>query len=106
MLQETLGLSVAIRAGLDGPMLKEYDSEPSRMKMSMEAVSGIPICPEIIIHDNFKWHDADGLHVAIRYGSPHYQLEGRSFRSSFYPFRNVPLVTTQRLPESENSNSF
>ena len=56
-------------------MLKEYDSEQSKKKKSMETVSGTPICPEITIHNNFDWHGADGLYVAIRYGSRHYQLE-------------------------------
>ena len=66
---------MSIRSGLNGPVMTEYDTEPSPTTVCIEAVTGTILCPQITIHKNFNWHEADGLFVAIRYGSKPYQLE-------------------------------
>ena len=69
------GFSVQIRDGFDGEVMQEYDSESgTKTRVSIEAVKGATICPEITIHPEFKWHNADGLYVAIRYGSTPYEI--------------------------------
>ncbi|KAL8796801.1 MAG: hypothetical protein Q9195_000884 [Heterodermia aff. obscurata] len=75
MIYKDLRFSVNIRAGVNGPVLPEYDSERSRTTRSIEAVTDTVLCTQVTIHKNFEWYDADGLYVAIRYGSRDYQIE-------------------------------
>ena len=63
------GLTVSLRNGTDGELMIEYDCEwRTKTRVSIEAVEGVIICPEITIHADFEWHGADGLLLAIRYG--------------------------------------
>lgn len=73
MIQQS-HFSVNIRSGLDGPIMQEYDSENARNTRFIEATTDATICPQIVIHKKFQWHGADGLYVAIRYGSKPYQV--------------------------------
>ena len=75
MIHQDLGFSVNIRAGVNGPVLQEYDSEGGRISRAIEAVTDTVLCTQITFHQGFKWFDADGLYVAIRYGSRDYQIE-------------------------------
>lgn len=75
MIHDQHGFSVSIRNGLNGAIAPEYDSENSRTSRSIEAAADATLCPQITIHKNFNWHGADGLYVAIRYGSRPYQLK-------------------------------
>ena len=75
MIHKDLKFSVNIRAGVSGPILQEYDSEGGRISRSIEAVTGTVLCTQITLHKDFEWFDADGLYVAIRYGSRDYQIE-------------------------------
>lgn len=68
------GLTVSLRNGVDGPLMEEYDCESRTNTRSIEAVEGATICPEITIHSDFNWHNADGLYVAIRYGAEPYEI--------------------------------
>ena len=75
MIHKDHNYSVNIRAGINGPILDEYDSERSRTTRSIEAITDTVLCTQITLHKNFEWFDADGLYVAIRYGSRDYQIE-------------------------------
>lgn len=75
MIHKDLNFSVNIRAGVNGPILQEYDSEGGRISRSIEAVTDTVLCTQITLHKDFEWFDADGLYVAIRYGSRDYQIE-------------------------------
>lgn len=68
------GLTVSLRNGVDGPLMEEYDCEARTNTRSVEAIEGATICPEITIHPDFNWHNADGLYVAIRYGAEPYEI--------------------------------
>ncbi len=68
------GLTVSLRNGVDGPLMEEYDCESRTNTRSIEAIEGATICPEINIHPDFNWHNADGLYVAIRYGAEPYEI--------------------------------
>ena len=75
MIHKDHNYSVNIRAGINGPILDEYDSERSRTTRSIEAITETVLCTQITLHKNFEWFDADGLFVGIRYGSRDYQIE-------------------------------
>ena len=75
MIHKNFNFSVNIRAGLNGPILQEYDSEEGRVSRSIEAVTDTILCTQITLHKDFEWFDADGLYVGIRYGSRDYQIE-------------------------------
>ena len=75
MFHKDLNYSVNILDGVNGSILREYDSERGRTTRSIEAVTGMVLCTQITLHKNFEWYDADGLYVAIRYGSRNYQIE-------------------------------
>lgn len=74
MLHESLGFEVEILAGLDGTVITDYDSEVSKTKVSIEAITGTLICPRITIYSDFSWYDADGLYITIYYASHAEQL--------------------------------
>ena len=86
MIHQDLGFSVNIRAGVNGPILQEYDSEGGRISRAIEAVTDTVLCTQLTLHHDFKWFDADGLYVAIRYGSRDYQIE------LWIPKASVPQV--------------
>ena len=75
MIHKEHNCSVSLRAGINGPILQEYDSEKGRTTRSIEAVTDTVLCTQITLHKNFEWFDADGLYVAIRYGSRDIQIE-------------------------------
>lgn len=101
--------SANIRSGLNGPVMTEYDSEPGPTTVCIEAITGTILCPQITIHKNFNWHGADGLYVAVRYGSKPYPLElwvpkpsasssdGNDDWSFQIPGRNVLDTATEQL---------
>ena len=69
------GLTVSLRNGIDGEIMTEYDCEwRTKTRVSIEAVEGAIICPEITVHADFGWHGADGLLLAIRYGDDPYEI--------------------------------
>ena len=74
MLYESLGFEVEILAGLGGTAMPDYDSEGSKTKVSIEAKTGILICPRITIYSDFSWYDADGIYITIHYASHAEQL--------------------------------
>ena len=98
--------SVSIRSGLNGPVMTEYDTEPGPITVCIEAITGTILCPQITIHENFNWHGADGLYVAVRYGSKPYQLvlwvpkptsDGNDDWSFQIPGMNVLDTATKQL---------
>ena len=68
------GVSVRIRNDVNGVLVPEYDTEPGRNKVAIEAVHGATLCPEITIHEDFEWHGANGINVTVRYGTPSLQI--------------------------------
>lgn len=68
------GLTVSLRNGVNGPLMREYDHNWCSRTRAIEATDGAVLCPEITIHADFNWHSADGLYVAIRYGSSPYEM--------------------------------
>ena len=75
MIHSVGHFSVVLRDGLNGRILEEYNTEAGRTRRSVEAVAGLCICPQITIHKNFDWYEADGLLVSMLFGSSKVQLE-------------------------------
>lgn len=64
------GLTVALRNGIDGSLLEEYNCETTNTRVSVGAIEDIVLCPEITIHGAlFDWDKADGLYISVHYGS-------------------------------------
>lgn len=68
------GIEVRLRNGIEGELIPEFDNEPGRNKVAIEAVGGLLLCPEIVIYPEFNWFDADGLYIAVEYGTPTAQI--------------------------------
>lgn len=69
------GLNVSLRNGANGELMTDYDCEQGQKNtVSIAAIIGATICPEITIDSNFDWFDADGLYVAIRYGATLHEM--------------------------------